>query len=190
MENRDLYNGLVNGDKIVIDKIYKLYHKKIFNFAVSFLKDEDVALDVVQETFIKLWEQRKSLKKDTNIESYIFTVTKNAVLSIFRKYSTEQKYLDYLRYKIVSNTSGSEEVTSFDFLQEHYDSLLQQLPAKRREVFELSRKKGLSNKEIAKLKGISIKTVENQMTKSLAFLKENMDMYGAFWALFYYMFID
>ena len=190
MENRLIFKGLIDGDKNIIDKIYALYHKRIFNFAVSYLKDEDAALDIVQETFIKLWEQRKSLKKDTNIESYIFTVTKNAVLTIFRKYSTEKKYLDYLKNKTVANSSGSEEVTNFDFLQEHYEDLLQQLPPKRKNVFELSRKQGLSNKDIAEKLGISIKTVENQMTKALAFFKENMDVYDVFWGLFYYMFID
>jgi len=190
MENNFIYNSLVNGDKTVIDKIYALYHKKIFNFAVSYLKDEDAALDIVQETFIKLWEQRKTLKKNTNIESYIFTVTKNAVLSLFRKHSTEQKYLDYLKGQTVNNSSGSEEQTDFDFLQERYDELLEKLPTKRREVFELSRKMGLSNKEIAEKQGISIKTVENQITKALAYFKENLDVYGAFWALFYYMFIE
>lgn len=190
MSNVYISNRLVKGDEEVIDEIYSLYHKKIFNFAFSILKDEDAALDIIQETFIKLWEQRKSLKKDANLKAYIYTIAKNAVLSTFRKHATEEKYLDYLKGKTLSNSSGSEEMTEYKFLEEQYEVLLQQLPEKRREIFVLSRKQGLSNKEIAEHKGISIKTVEAQISKALTFFKANIDLCGIFWGLFSSLFID
>lgn len=184
-----LCNRLRKGDKKALDEIYCKYHAKIFGFAVSYLKTEDDALDIVQETFVKLWESRATLKNNGQLKPLLFTVTKNAILSLFRKRATENKYLEYLGNCVITNTSGTTEQTDFDFLQSQYEQLIPELPPKRREIFLLSRKEGLSNKEIAKAKGISEKTVENQITKALAFFKENMDDLGALSILFFYLFV-
>jgi len=182
-----LCNRLKKGDKKALDEIYVMYYNMIFRFAVSYLKDEDDAMDIVQETFIKLWESRKKLKNNTQLKSLLFTVTKNAILSLFRKNSTESKYLAYLSDKLVVNSSGTTEQTDFHFLQVQYEKLIPQLPPKRRKIYLLSRKEGLKNKEIAKEKGISEKTVENQISKSLAFFKENLDRVGLLSTLFLLM---
>lgn len=189
VNNEILCDALRSGDKKSLDTVYGMYHERIYGFALSYLKDEDDAMDIVQEAFIKLWESRKTLKDDTRLDALIFTVTKNAILSLFRKRSTEKKYLNYLGSVTMSNNSGAEELSDFDFLQEKYEALIPQLPEKRREIFILSRKKGLSNKEIAEIKGISEKTVENHMTLALSFLREHLGQSGVLSTLFYYLFI-
>lgn len=185
-----LCDRLRSGDKRALDEIYAMYHSKIFRFAVSYLKDEDDALDIIQETFIKLWESRSKLKTDTQLKSFLYTVTKNTILSLFRKHATENKYLEYLSGRMTVNSSGTAEQTDFNFLQDKYEQLIPQLPPKRREIFELSRKEGLSNNEIAEEKGISVKTVENQITKALAFIKERLGPLGALSTLFFYLFVE
>lgn len=180
---------LRNDDKKVMEEVFVLFHTKIFRFSIAYLKNEPDAYDLVQEVFIKIWESRYTLKKDTNFEAYIFTIAKNAMLSLFRKRLTEQKYLDYMAQAGTSNNGGTEEQTNFFFLKQQYESLIEQLPLKRKEIFLLSREKGMSNKEIALLKGISEKTVENQLTKALAFFRQHLSSYGIWTALFYYLFI-
>ena len=188
--NDVLFYRLRKGDKKALDDIYKLYHGKIYGFALSYLKSEEEALDVVQESFIKLWESRSSLKKGTKLEAFIFTVTKNSILSIFRKLSTEKRYLEYLSNSVITNTSGTEEMTDLEFLQDQYEQLIPNLPPKQREIFLLSRHEGLSNKDIARQRGISEKTVENHITKALAYFKENMDQLGIWGGLFYILYIS
>ncbi|BAX79987.1 RNA polymerase sigma-70 factor [Labilibaculum antarcticum] len=184
------YKRLKGGDKYVIDEIYNRFHFKIFRFSFAFLKNEEDAYDIVQEVFIKFWEKRSSLKDDTNLEAFLFTIAKNTVLSVFRKRSTEQKYLDYLQNTVNSNSSGTKEQVDYVFLKGQYDKLVPELPPKRRAIFLLSREKGLSNKEIAELKGISEKTVEDHITKSLAFLRKHILLFGIWGELFYFVFVD
>ena len=180
---------LRNDDKKVMEEIFSLFHSKIFRFSIAYLKNDHDAYDLVQEVFIKVWESRYTLKKDTNFEAYIFTIAKNAMLSLFRKRLTEQKYLDYIAQAGESYNGGTEEQTNFLFLKQQYEELIEQLPLKRKEIFLLSREKGLSNKEIALLKGISEKTVENQLTRALAFFRQHLSSYGIWTALFYYLFV-
>ena len=113
MQEEKLFIELSKGNKRVLDEIYKQYHKKIFGFALSYLKNEDDAYDIVQEVFINLWNNRSSLKKNTRIEPFIFTATKNAVISLFRKRATERKYLEYLGSTAVSNNMGTGEQIDF-----------------------------------------------------------------------------
>ncbi len=190
VDNNSLCDRLRKGDKKSLDEIFALYAPKISRFAYSYLKDEEGAMDIVQEVFIKLWECRKSLQSGTKLEAFIYSVAKNTVLSLFRKKSTEAKYLTYLENSIVSNNSGVEEVTDFNFLQEQYLKLLPKIPFERRSIFLMSREEGLSNKEIAERKGISVKTVENQMTKALAFLKKHLGNAGWMGLLYYYIIIS
>jgi RNA polymerase sigma-70 factor (family 1) len=180
---------LRNDDKKVMEEIFALFHSKIFRFSNAYLKNNPDTYDLVQEVFIKVWESRYTLNKDTNFEAYIFTIAKNAMLSLFRKRLTEQKYLDYIAQAGESNNGGTEEQTDFLFLKQKYEELIEQLPLKRKEIFLLSREKGLSNKEIAVLKGISEKTVENQLTRALTFFRQHLNSTGIWTALFYYLFV-
>ena len=181
---------LKTDDRTVIDEIYAIYHSKIFRFSLAYLKNEAESYDVVQDVFIKLWENRLVLKKDTNFDAFLFTIAKNSVLSLFRKRITEQKYIDYLEQAATSNTQGTEEQTNYTFLKERYEQLTNQLPIKRREIFILSREKGLTNKEIGLLKGIAEKTVEDHISKALSFFKKNLGMLGIWTLLFYFLFVE
>ena len=181
---------LRNDDKKVIDEIFAMYHMRIFRFSVAYLKNEDDAYDIVQDVFIKVWESRLSIQPDTNFDAFIFTIAKNTVLSLFRKRLTEQKYFDYLSQNATSNSHDTEEQTDYVFLRQKYQQLVETLPEKRKEIFVLSREKGLTNKEIALRQGISEKTVEDHLTKALAYMKKQLNSYGIWTLLFYFLFVE
>lgn len=180
---------LRDDDKSVIDDIFAMYHNRIFRFSLSYLKNDNDAYDIVQDVFIKIWENRLYLDPNTNFDAFIFTITKNAVLSLFRKRLSERKYLDYLAEADHENSHDTEKQTDFVFLQQKYEELIENLPQKRKEIFLLSRKSGLSNKEIALKQGISEKTVEDHITKALAYLKKQLAANGIWMILFYFLFV-
>lgn len=190
LNDETIINGLKEGNKLIIDQIYHAYHKRIFAFALSLLKEEEDALDIVHEVFVKLWKNRHELAPDTRVEPLIFTITRNTVLSLFRKKASEKKYQEHLNKAPAEDiTSNTENVVEYNLLKDKVDQYVQQLPPKSRKVYLLSREQGLSNKEIAQKMGIAEKTVEDHITKALNFLKKHLRDIGITGVLFWYLFV-
>lgn len=176
-------------DKDAINSIFLIYGKRLYNFAYAYLKTEVDSRDVVQDVFVCLWNNRSSLKEDTNLEAYLFTVTRNSVISIFRKKISEREYLKHLRETAIVQHSENDEQYDYLRLSERLQELVDQLPEQRKHIFRLSKEKGLSNKAIAEEMNISVKTVEDHITKARRFLKSRLTEYGIVALLFYELFV-
>lgn len=177
------------GDKTAINELYAQYSNRLYRFAFGYLKSEEDTLDLVQEVFIRLWNSRSTLKDDTNLEAFLFTVARNAVISTFRKKVSEKEYLEHLRSVVVKNSSDTEKQVDYTLLSEQVRQLVNKLPEQRRRIFLLSKEVGYSNKDIAEELKISVKTVEDHITKARKFLKENLKEYGLLAVLFYELFV-
>jgi RNA polymerase sigma-70 factor (family 1) len=188
-EAQNLLKQFKSNDKNAIDLLYAIYSRRLYKFAFSYLKTEEDALDVVQDVFVNLWDKRHSLKENTNLEAYLFTVTKNSVISIFRKKISEKEYLEHLRQTTIPCHNESEEQYDYQRLSQKIQELIEQLPKQRRLIFRMSKEKGQSNKSIAEELNISVKTVEDHMTKARRFLKEHLNDYGFVPLLFYKLFV-
>lgn len=188
-ETKEILQKLCSGDKIAIDLLYNSYSNKLYNFAFSYLKTEDDALDVVQNVFVSLWEKRDQLKRDSNLEAFLFTVTKNAVVSLFRKKVQEKKYLEHLRHTVVIEKNITEEEYNYQVLSDKISTLIEQLPEQRKRVLKLDKEEGLSNKQIAEKLNISVKTVEDHKTKAKRFIKEKLAQSGFVALLFVELFL-
>jgi RNA polymerase sigma-70 factor (ECF subfamily) len=175
-------------DKDAINSIFLAYSKRLYNFAFAYLKTEGDSKDVVQDAFINLWNNRESLREDTNLEAYLFTITRNSVISIFRKKITEKEYLKHLRETAIFQYSENDEQYDYERLSMRIKNLVDQLPEQRKLIFKLSKEKGLSNKAIAEELNISVKTVEDHMTKARRFLKSRLTDYGIIALLFFELF--
>ena len=160
-----------------------------YKFAFSYLKTDDDSLDVVQDVFLSLWNKRHDLKENTNLEAYLFTVTKNSVISIFRKKISEKGYLEHLRQVAVLYHTDSDEKYDYENLSKKIQELVAKLPVHRKRIFQMSKENGMSNKAIAEELNISVKTVEDHMTKARRFIKEHLVEHGFIAILFYELFI-
>ncbi len=169
---KDLIVGLINGDAQSFRKIYDLYIKKIYHFIYGYVKEKNEAEDIVQNVFIKIWEKRNVIDKEKSFEGFVFTIAYRAIIDRFRQNASKP----YFNKGDMLDPQVSSSVFSDDLLHQHeieslYNKSLQALPPKRKEIFVLSRHDGLTNKQIAEKLGISVKTVENQMTAALSSLK-------------------
>lgn len=183
-----LVQGLANGNILAFNTLYKSYSSRLYRFALGYLKSEDEAEELVQEVFTIIWEKRKELKEDLSFKSFLFTISFNIIRKHFRAKSYLSEYL----------TSGSFDETDvrtsqkivYDSLYQYINELVNQLPLRRKEVFVKSRFEGLSIKEIAEELNISHKTVENQLSDALRFIRVNLNKENLPALLFFILFFS
>ena len=181
---------LKGGDHTAFEKIFERYSKQLFQFSLSYLKSEEAAEDIVQEVFIKIWNNRKDLKTDTSFQSYLFTIALNAV----RKYFNQLSRLNELKHDILFDSSGQkpdfDTRSDYQVLLDKLEELIGQMPEKRREVFIKKKIEEKSLKEISEELNITTKTVEYHITEAMRFLKSEFEKLQVQGLIFFHLFID
>ena len=160
-------------DNHAFEKLFKAYFAPLMAFSRRILADEDDAREVVHQVFINLWEKRDEIDLSTSLKSYLFTSVNNRSLNVIRdrkKYSSEEVP------EIAGEWDVSAQIETME-LEEKIREVIRSLPDKCREVFELNRFEGLRYSEIATQLDISVKTVENQVSKALRILREQLGKY-------------
>jgi len=173
-EENDLLLRISNDDEAAFMSFFDLYFKKVYKFIFKFIKEKTESEDLTQIVFIKIWEKRFFLQEVKSINGYVFSIAHRIVIDHFRLSRTKN---NNITSSLSYDESSETKLTSEDLLRKHefekvYNNALDSLPPKRKEIFILSRHEGLTNNQIALKLGISVKTVENQMTSALSFLKE------------------
>ncbi|MFY8020945.1 MAG: RNA polymerase sigma-70 factor [Bacteroidia bacterium] len=172
-QEETLLNRLKTGDMKAFETLYKMFHKMLWHYAKEMLKDEDEAEDTVQQLFIRIWEKRDSLLISTSFKSYLFTSVRNACLKKMEK-AVREKASDPLESTEMERVGKAQDPAQFKDLQLAIQSAIESLPERCRLIFKLSRYGGLTYTEIAKELELSVKTVENQMSKALQSLRQDL----------------
>jgi len=179
-DDKTLVRRVKKGDLNAYDQLYRKYSNKLLYFTLGYVKISEDAEEIVQEVFLILWKNHKQLDADQSLNSYLFTITYNAIRKFFRKQGREKKYLDiYLSGYDEKDLNTLSDIEYKD-LTKQLDEIIQTFPERRKEIFQLSRNKQLSNQEIAEKLNISKKTVENNITESLKVLREKFNILSFF----------
>ena len=167
MKEKQIIKSLKEGDRVAFSMLYKQYWEKVYHFCGLYLNSREVVEDVVQEVFIKVWESREFIREDDNFKGLLL------IFNQHRKNVNEDFYKMTVLSVMETSYDLEEEITAYN-LREYIDHLIEELPERRRIIFNLSRKEHKSYKEIASQLSISEKTVENQISEALRFLKKNI----------------
>lgn len=173
-EEKELIIRLIEGDAEAFEKIYYNYVKRVYFFAIRYLKDESETEEIVQEVFTKIWESRLNIDPDMSFSGYILTITRNTIFNDNRKKINHQAYCTYIINYLQKNKQNLEDEIIYKDLMEILNEAIDRLPQKRQEIFKLSRMQGLPYKEIAKKLLISEKTIETHMRLALRDIKLTM----------------
>ncbi len=174
---RQLFEKLRNSDEAAFRIIYNNYSSKLYYFVLEFIPLKDAAENIVQDTFVTLWNRRKDLKDDTNLASYLFTGAKNNALYRLRDKKYRQKLfsnaMDVSELNLNTDALTTVDTSAFAFqeIEQIIQETLGNLPPQCRKVFELSRLQEMKNKEIAEELNISVRTVEAHISKGLKAFK-------------------
>lgn len=184
--HNDTIKKLREGSHEAFDSLYNMYADSLYGFALLHTKSKTQAEDIVQETFLKLWNMRASLSVEGSFKSLLFTIAKNHVIDVFRQQINRPDFEDYIRFcedeNLLDNTAV-EKIYYDDFL-EKLAIAKQKLTPSQRSIFELSREEGLSNAEIAKISNLSEQTVKNHLSAALKTLRTELQKYHFLFALF------
>jgi len=154
------------------EKLYKTYQPGLVNFAYYYLKNDQEAIDTVQELFLNIWEKKETFPITDNPKAYLMTAVKNRC---YNKLSRDKllNSNETLKDIFISTEETSSYIETKETEKSIHDSI-QMLPEKCKEIFMLSRFDHLNYKQIAQVLDISVKTVENQISNALKVLRKNL----------------
>jgi len=151
----------------------------------SILHDKHIAEDLVQEVFYELWRKRERLQINQSVRAYLRRAAVNKSLNYIRAQKVPVDDETYLPLNLSNKNANAQQKIQAYELKVLINEAIDLLPNRCRLIFTLSRHEEMSNKEIAAHLNLSIKTIENQMTKALKLLKEALSPYLNLWLLFF-----
>lgn len=175
MNEQKNIESFIDGNLKAFELLYNMFVGKVYNYINSFIYDPDLAKDITQNTFLQLWEARKKLDANGNIEGYIYSIARNLLFREIRRLNILKNYSVRIQKEMKEEEDSQiEENLSRDMIEKQILSLLVELPEARRKIFLMRWSKGLSNKEIAEQLSISEKTVSTQIHRTINFLKSKI----------------
>ena len=176
--------ALRKGEKKAYEVVYNEFFGVLYHLCLQYLHDEKASEEIVQDTFMKLWEIRATLNDQVNIRNFLYTITKNNCLNYLRNQKISMKHMENMKYlEMQFNYEAFDRLGNylqFEELRNKIDEEISKLPAELIETFKLSRFEEMSYREIAEQQGISIKTVEARISKALRFLRMELKDYLPF----------
>jgi RNA polymerase sigma-70 factor (ECF subfamily) len=176
INNEFFLSLLEKGGKYAFETLFRLYYSKLVHIARGYLVYQQEAENIVQNVFLKIWENKECLGEVSNINSYLYTMTKNLCLDQLKHEKVKRNYLDN-SYRIKSEIQYKfiqDEAASLLLENELEDKIVQSielLPEKCKNIFKKSRLEGLKHSEIAAELGVSHRTVDNHIANALRHMR-------------------
>ncbi len=178
--DKQLIKLMVKGDENAFKKVYDAYYDKLYYYCLQFVKSEDLAQELLQDVFVKLWEQRDKINPDLSFNAYFYKMTRNHTYDFLKKAARDQRLKEEMMLSVIWRHSQEEDNLTYA----EYDAIVKQsihkLPTQRKLIFQLSRHDGMSYEEIAKSLGISKNTVKVQIFRALKTIKKHLQMHTDF----------
>lgn len=172
------------GNESAFEMIFRTYYQPLCRYAYSFLQNKEEAEEVVQASFITVWEKRNNIAIETSLKSYLYRMVRNSCLNVIKHEKVKQQHVAHeLAVSEVSYESVSQKVLGAE-LEIKITEAMRTLPEQCRLVFQLSRFEELKYQEIADQLQISVKTVENHMGKALKLMREQLKDYLPLFLIF------
>lgn len=178
----ELMKCLQKGDQLAFKQIFYRYQEKLLFYTIAIVKSKGVAKDIVQETFIKLWTNRQKLDPDQSLSGYLHTIARNMSLNHLKRAGYDQKLKERI-WKNIQEVQQRVETEEELFGRESsrlVQKAISQLPPRRKQIFKLSREKGLTHQQIANQLDISPNTVKNQIVSAMkeirTYMQRHMDI--------------
>ena len=165
-EDKELYLKLKEGDERAFQTLFRKYYSAMCHFASQFLNDSELAEEIVQDMFVKIWEKRAVLNIETSVKHYFFRSVRNHCLNQIQHEKIKKQYANKVLETAQHEINTEQYYLEVDLIR-RIEKSIDSLPPKRKEIFRLSREQGLKYKEIAEILGISVNTIDNHIATAI-----------------------
>jgi RNA polymerase sigma-70 factor (ECF subfamily) len=172
VQDEQIASLLVVRDEGVFEQVFKTHYKNLYAYALTILKEEHEADEVVQQVFFKLWERSEKLHVSGPLAAYLYRAVHNESLNFLKHQKVKETHRLHVAYAMKNNTQQPQALSKE--LEQKFREALNALPEQCRTVFQLSRFEDMKYREIADKLQISVKTVENHMGKALKILRTQL----------------
>jgi RNA polymerase sigma-70 factor (family 1) len=172
IKEKYLLHLAAEGDESAFTELYNSYKDKLYSFSLKLTKSTVQAEDFVQDTFLKLWRDKETLKQIENLDGYIFKIIKNQALNNFKHIAIEHLVLKHIQKAPILYSLDAEEKITAKEMQQIIEDAINQLSPKQKQVFLLSKKEGFKQNDIASNLNISVSTVKNHIAQAMQQIKD------------------
>ena len=174
LTDQELAGLLRDGDRMAYTEVYHRYKRLLYLFAYKRLGNREEVMDIIQEIFLSLWQNHETLQVTYTLSTYLHSAARNKIVDLIAHRLVTKRYAEaFTRYQ-ASGESSTDHLVRHKILTEIIEKEIAALPAKMRQVFELSRKTNATRKEIAEELGLSEQTVKSHMQHALKTLKVSL----------------
>lgn len=174
-DERSLVLRLIEGDEDAFCELYAAYKNRLIYFAMRFLKSREYAEDIFQDAFAVVWQGRRFINPDASFSAYLYIIVRNRILNQLRDLSNQDKLREQILSQAVNYTNETKDEIIANDLRQFISRALQQLTPRQREIFQMSRERQMSHREIAEVLGISVNTVQESISISLRTLRTYLE---------------
>jgi len=160
-----ILQNIAGSDQLAFRQVYHCFHKKLFHFAFALVKTKEAAEEIVEDVFIRLWNNRASITSINNLKIYLYTATKNTALNYLSKKARESvtEPFDNIDIELSETAISPEEILITAEIYKNIRDAVEALPPRCKMIFKLIREDGLRYKEVAEILNISVNTIDAQM---------------------------
>jgi RNA polymerase sigma-70 factor (ECF subfamily) len=159
------------------EELFRQYYAPLVVYACKYVPETDVAREIVQDFFVKLYEKRSTLTIDTSLKSYLYRSVFNSCMNYINQRNIQQKHIRNIDMERNDEENLENEINSVE-LQNRIFNLIDALPPKCKKIFKMNRLEGMKNEEIALALHLSKRTVETQISKALKILRTKLSDYN------------
>jgi len=167
---------LSQGSELAFTKLYNQYKNVVFSAALKITKSRILAEEVVQDVFLKIWQNHENLAEITNIENYLFIISRNHIFDMIRKIARDSAVVSNVNYKSTS-ANDTDEAIKDDQYNVILNQIVDQLPPQQQKIYKMAKWDGLSHQKIGEDLGISTETVKKHMAQALKFVRIKISPY-------------
>ncbi|HLP74071.1 MAG TPA: RNA polymerase sigma-70 factor [Bacteroidales bacterium] len=165
--DREIIRRISEGDKGQFESLFRSSYVSLVRYAKVLIKDHDTAEEIVQDLFVKLWQERSKMSIESSLNGYLFRSVHNRCLHFVEHMKVVERYAEEMSKREQSFPENPAEILQYSELQDRVARILEKLPERCGKIFYMNRFEGLKYSEIAEKLSVSVKTVEANMGRAL-----------------------